>query len=153
MTLTLTDLPERIRSRIDFDGPVPQSPSRPVEGGCWLWTGGTFPAGYGSVWIDGQNRLLHQVVFELTVGRRSDRSQFIDHICRVRRCCNPAHLELVTPLGNMLSAQRETCSRGHEFTSENTSHPRGKPTQRRCKACAAQRQRESYARKKESGQC
>lgn len=151
--LSLTDLPERIRSRIDFDGPEPSAPARPVNGGCWLWTGGTFQAGYGSVWLDGRNRLLHQVVFEMTTGDRSDRDQFVDHICRVRRCCNPAHLELVTPLGNMLSAQRTHCRRGHEFTPENTSHPLGKPTQRRCKACAARRQRESYARKQEAAKC
>lgn len=145
--LTLTDLPERIIRRIDFDGPIPPDPSRPLTTGCWLWTGGTYPAGYGCVWLDGTNRLLHQVTFEITTGRRSDREMFLDHICRVRACCRPDHLELVTPLGNQLSAQRPTCSHGHEFTDANTYRPPGRPHVRVCRACNRRKTAAYYARK------
>src|SRR5690554_4342467 len=114
--IPLANLPERITSRIDFDGPLPEEPAVPVEGGCWIWGGGTFPAGYGSCWLNGVNRLVHQVVFEAATNERSNREAFLDHLCRVRRCCNPAHLKLGTPLDNMLTAQRPYCVNGHEYT-------------------------------------
>jgi len=140
-------LPARIVSSINFDGPVPPEPARPIDTGCWLWTRGTFPAGYGSAWLGGGSRLVHQVVFEAVKGERSDRELFLDHVCRVRRCCRPDHLELVTPEGNQISAQRPTCRKGHLLDVRNTGAVVGKKNQRTCRKCAAQRQRDYRARK------
>lgn len=68
--------------------------------GCWLWTGGTTTAGYGvySV-VKGEMTTAHRIVYELLVGPIPEGMQ-LDHLCRVRRCVRPEHLEPVTPLVN-----------------------------------------------------
>lgn len=146
--ITVTDLalPSRVIAGINPLGGIPDSPARPVDGECWVWTRNTYPSGYGRCWINGENRGVHQIVFEAHFGVRSDRERFIDHICRNRRCCNPEHLELVTPLGNQLSAQRDHCVNGHEFTPENTHRPASRPTTRVCRACGREKARRHRAR-------
>ncbi|MES2729986.1 MAG: HNH endonuclease signature motif containing protein [Pseudomonadota bacterium] len=67
----------------------------------------------------------------------------VDHLCRVKSCVNPAHLEAVTPaentrrmrmaLGPLRYAPVSQCKRGHPFDEENTQFRQdGK---RNCKAC------------------
>jgi hypothetical protein len=150
VTITITDLSSvlsRILDRINFDGPPPSDPATPITSGCWVWGGGTFPAGYGSCWLDGKNRLVHQVIFEAATGERSDRSKYLDHLCRVPRCCNPEHINLGTPLDNMLSAQRPFCVNGHEYTEENTARSGRTEHQRVCRECSRQKAARYRARK------
>jgi hypothetical protein len=72
---------------------------------------------------------------------------YIDRKVPVRRCCNPKHLEPVTPDENRWrgrwapteNAKRTHCQRGHEFTDENTYFPaRGG---RQCRECMRMRDR------------
>ena len=58
----------------------------------------------------------------------------IDHLCRVRCCVNPAHMEAVTQSANATRATRAICRRGHPMTDQNT-HRADFGTQRRCLAC------------------
>ena len=69
--------------------------------GCWQWTGGrggyqksygTFFGGFGTV-------RAHRWAYERWVGSVPDGMQ-LDHLCRVRLCVNPAHLEPVTASEN-----------------------------------------------------
>ena len=69
----------------------------------------------------------------------------LDHICRNRVCCNPQHLEPVTPKENqhrspITSAGKTHCKRGHPLSGDNLySHPgTGK---RGCRECRAMVQR------------
>lgn len=63
--------------------------------GCWLWTGSLNRNGYGRLSVGGRTRVTHRVVWVL-LGLPLESTQVLDHLCRVRSCCNPAHLEPVT---------------------------------------------------------
>src|SRR6266496_2265386 len=72
---------------------------------CWLWTGKTGRDGYGRIGLGGRGALVrvraHRFAYELLIGPIPDGLQ-IDHLCRVRHCVNPAHLEPVTQRENIL---------------------------------------------------
>lgn len=110
----------------------------PVSG-CWIWRGPKSANGYGHVMHGKQDHLVHRLVYTHFRGA-PDAAQHLDHLCRVRLCCNPWHLEAVTPRENVLrgvssSAQRARqthCKYGHEFTEENTGR---KASGRYCRAC------------------
>jgi hypothetical protein len=146
--LTVTDM-DRIRGR-SWIGGYPPNPYRPVEGLCVVWEGGKFPAGYGSISIDNQNRLVHRVAYEALVGPIPEGYE-IDHVCRVRACWNPAHLEAVTSAENMLRTQRPTCCKGHFFDAENTG-PGKRPSHRVCRACGLEKSRR-YRQRKAATRC
>lgn len=133
----VTDLIPRIADRIDVADQPPPEPLRPVDGGCWLWTGGTFRNGYGSVWLDGRNLLVHRVVYMALVGHIPRSRPHLDHVCRVRACCNPAHLEPVTIEENNLRARRPACPQGHLLEGENVYRRPDSPTSRGCRTCRA----------------
>jgi hypothetical protein len=66
----------------------------------------------------------------------------LDHLCRVRLCVNPAHLEPVTPQVNILRGASPNvvihhsgaCARGHERSRENT-YTNPKTGARGCRPC------------------
>jgi hypothetical protein len=129
--------------------------ARPDEAtGCWIWTGTRTRHGYGVVWdrSQGRNRKAHRVAYEELIGPIPDGLP-LDHLCRNPPCCNPAHLEPVTPQINSLRGETIAavhaaaiqCPQGHEYTPENTySSKRG---ERDCRICRRTRGRE-WARRK-----
>ena len=110
--------------------------------GCWLWTGSIDGVGYGRIWNGIKMTGAHRVVYELLVGPIPDGLQ-LDHLCRVRHCVNPSHLEPVTCRENLLrgvgvsaKAARQThCIHGHELTEENIYRWGKRPNARYCKIC------------------
>jgi hypothetical protein len=119
--------------------------------GCWLWTGVTYPSGYGQLHFKGsRNVRAHRFAYELLVGPIPE-AMTIDHLCHDsalcsggascphRRCVNPEHLALATVAENVrrsLKGRRGgRCKRGHEL---DYSAGRGI-----CRSCrnAARRQR------------
>lgn len=107
---------------------------------CWLWTASIGSHGYGQIgWQVGEGRntmvLAHRVAWWLAHGPIPD-GLTVDHRCRVRRCCNPAHLRLLTNVENARDngmARRTHCPHGHEYTPENTR--RDRHGHRFCRAC------------------
>jgi hypothetical protein len=97
---------ERFWSKVDKNGALPTW--TPFLGPCWAWTAGLFPAGYGCFKLDGKSRLAHRLSYEWVIGPIPEGDD-LDHLCRVRECCNPAHLEPVTPAEN---ARRALFARG-----------------------------------------
>ena len=80
-----------IWSRIDKNG----------AGGCWLWLGAKNRDGYGLTRPTGDKlRMAHRVVYELIVGPIPEGME-LDHLCYVRPCVNPEHMEPVTQLVNL----------------------------------------------------
>ncbi len=86
---SIDELPERIRKKIHVNG----------ESGCWEWTGYIKPTGYGVVSFKRRMTASHRVVYTLLVGEIGH-GLHCDHLCRNRSCCNPAHIEIVTPIEN-----------------------------------------------------
>lgn len=120
----------------------------PVEDGCHLWTAYIMPNGYGRFAYP-RGSLAHRFAYELAVGPIPDGLQ-IDHLCRVRCCVNPAHLEPVTHNENHVRAAGDECLYGHPRTPENTQVIRLPDgfTRPRCKPCSNWYCRELYHKKK-----
>lgn len=70
------------------------------ETGCWEWMWCISSCGYGALKRDGRVLKAHRVYYERHKGPIPDGLQ-IDHLCRNRRCVNPAHLEAVTKTENL----------------------------------------------------
>jgi len=113
------------------------------SGECWLWTGRLDKDGYAAQFkigsrTQGDRRLVrpHRWAYEQQVGEIPP-SLVIDHLCRVRHCVNPFHMDPVTPAENTRRGARATathCSKGHPLELL----PSGR--QRRCLTC-----RKAYA--------
>lgn len=87
-------LPERFWNKVTF-----------APTGCWLWTGAANGSGgYGVVRVAGRDLGAHRVFYDALVGP-APCWQHIDHLCGVRRCVNPAHLEPVTAAENVRRGQ------------------------------------------------
>lgn len=85
----------RFWGKVDKNGP----------GGCWLWTDVPNGAGYGTFRVGSKIVMAHRYVLTLA-GQSPADSMTVDHLCRVRLCVNPAHLEEVTNAENLRRARR-----------------------------------------------
>lgn len=109
--------------------------------GCWIWLGSVTTHGYG--YFQGKDRKkvgAHCASYEHFVGPISDGLQ-IDHLCRVRCCVNPDHLEAVTQRENLLRGDnhwrsKTHCPRGHPYSGDNLLvRDNGIKINRRCRIC------------------
>jgi hypothetical protein len=108
--------------------------------GCWLWVGPINYAGYAVMEVNGRQVRGARFAFEMFKGKIPD-GLTIDHLCRVRCCVNPDHLEAVPIRVNILRGEnppakngRKThCNQGHPLSGENLYiAPSGK---RFCRIC------------------
>ena len=107
------------------------------ETGCWLWMRPLEKSGYPRFY-DGRYRKAYRVMYERVRGPIPD-GLTLDHLCRVRHCVNPWHLEPVTLAENIrrgnspsaLAARKTHCIRGHWLAGANLLNSPG----RKCRAC------------------
>ena len=126
--------------------------------GCWLWP---FPPrrpnSYARMTDETQRtQTAHRAVYEMLVGP-IPAGITLHHLCGVKVCVNPAHMELLTQtehnrrhptIPSTSNATKTHCLRGHEFTPENTYHDR---KGRQCKTCNRERMRARYQRDTQAG--
>jgi hypothetical protein len=94
----------------------------------------------------------HRIAYELHHRRPIPPELTVDHLCRVRHCVNPSHLELVSRGENVLRgeapsaqhARATVCIARHPFDAANTYRtPKGI---RMCRTCKRRRDVEWHAR-------
>lgn len=155
-----TEEKARFWALVDRDGPIPSY--RPELGPCWLWLGtrrDAIDAGddatYGR-WrphAGEPTEYVHR--FALGCVEALVEGLEVDHLCRVRLCCNPRHLEQVTPAENRRrqaeARPRPTRCRNdlHDMSEANSIPPRTGRFGHECRACKAARQAASYQRRKQ----
>ena len=139
-----------------FISPEPMS-------GCWLWTGALTDKGYARIRGASKPVKAHRLSYELARGPIPDGLE-LDHLCRVRCCVNPAHLEPVTHAenvrrsiaaignpgalaGSAVQRAKTHCPSGHEYNEANTYRLLGS---RFCRACRNRACREISRRKREA---
>lgn len=111
---------------------------------CWIFHGSLTTKGYGHIKVGRSMRPTHRVTYEFFVGPIPD-GLVLDHLCRVRDCCNPDHLEPVTNRENYLRGVRRSrtthCPYGHPYDEANTYVHINREGQRRraCRTCRATR--------------
>lgn len=130
-------MPDRFWSKVS---PEPNT-------GCWLWTGSVTGNGYGKIQGNrrGELKSAHRWLYETVKGEVASALD-LDHLCRVRSCVNPEHLEPVTRSENLRrgltgkvnnpSAAKTQCPQGHPYDEANTIRRKGR---RHCRACETAR--------------
>jgi len=84
---------------------------RVAADGCWIWTAATSKSGYGKIYSEhaagarGSLISAHVASYLVHRGPIPDGAE-IDHLCRVKLCVNPDHLEAVTHAENMARSHR-----------------------------------------------
>ena len=126
---------------------------------CWLWTAQISNLGYGRFSIRSYPTYVHRYAYEFCVGLIPEDLE-LDHLCRVRHCLNPDHLEVVTSQENIRRGNaginmsgRTHCKSGHAFSGANVRVEQIKGTcgiRRICRTCerargARYRQRKAAA--------
>lgn len=147
-----TLLEERFWAKVDRNGPVPEC--APDLGSCWLWIAATTYQGYGVFTVkmaDGtwKRQPAHRVSWELFCGP-IPKGAVLDHLCRVKACIRPEHLDVVDVQTNTLrgvgptsaNARKTHCLHGH---SEWMPDGR-RDGWRDCRACKRIKNRERRAR-------
>jgi HNH endonuclease len=114
---------------------------------CMLWQGWKSEKGYGQITVPnsgGKTTSIHRAMFLHFKGPIPE-GLVLDHICRIRHCGNPDHLEFKTSGDNTrcgdtwkVNGLKTHCRNGHEFTPENTmleKTRRGGEFHRSCRTC------------------
>ena len=94
-------------------GPIPMNPLtryKKDDKGCWIWQGAVHKSGYGSIKWNGKATVAHRVIYEIVKGKIPE-GLVVDHLCSVKLCVNPDHLEAVSYSNNTQRAwDRNHCA-------------------------------------------
>jgi len=95
---------------------------------CWPWLGAHREDGYGVIKFDGKMYKVHRLAYLLAHGELSA-DLTVDHLCRMKSCINPTHLEAVTQSVNALRyfdhiGRKTHCPAGHEYAFGSRSYCR-----------------------------
>ena len=106
---------------------------------CWLWMG-KIDDGYGRFSIGDRLYLVHRLAFAVMKSKLGTNTQ-VDHLCKVRNCLNPEHLEEVTSKENtrrglikVFNTDPNKCPYGHDYDVEIPGKAEG-VTYKNCSKC------------------
>jgi len=94
---------------------------------CWFWRGALDIGGYGrfrrSSKVGGHTDMAHRYSYEYFI-RKIPKTMQLDHLCAVRNCVNPYHLEVVTNQQNIqrgftARGGKKHCPNGHRYSGDN----------------------------------
>lgn len=127
---------------------------------CWNWLGAKNDKGYGKMHDmskAGRKDYAHRVAYRVYKGDIPE-GLWIDHLCKNPSCCNPDHLEAVTPRENsmrgncpaFITVKTQRCKHGHDLTPENTRVINSKRDglTKRCRICVIKESRERNQRRR-----
>lgn len=124
--------------------------------GCWIWTGRQTHNGYGQY---GKRAIrAHRYALEF-LGNKIPPGKIVIHKCDTPLCVNPDHLLIGTlkqnsedmALKGRARGQNLThCSRGHEFTPENTRWVKARVASRQCRQCGREAKRRELERARDA---
>jgi hypothetical protein len=111
--------------------------------GCWQWTGHLNASGYPVLKHATKTMLAHRWAWEFIANESP--AQELHHVCEMRSCVNPAHLQAATIIEHpdkpsTINRHKTHCPNGHEFAGENLYID--KDGYRHCREC---RRRSSVA--------
>jgi hypothetical protein len=98
--------PERLKARIL------RSTARSPDTGCLIWTGCVSTSGYGVMYCEGRQELVHRVSHLVWVGPLEP-GQVVGHSCDQALCVEPGHLSATTQRENL----QDCCRRGRRGVS------------------------------------
>lgn len=103
------------------------------EGGCWIWQLSLTQGGYAQARVGHRIVRVHRFLYEELVGSIPE-GLVLDHICEVKSCVNPGHMDPVTQLENSHRTPtpirlKDRCIRGHDDWIEWGGR-------RRCRICS-----------------
>jgi len=118
---------------------IPKEIKLGISKKCWIWKDKSNAHGYGVFRVHGKQIPAARVAVILA-GLKLKPKEVPDHLCRVRNCVNPFHLEVVTPKINALrgigptaqNAKKTHCPRGHAFATDGFVNSKGS---RECRTC------------------
>jgi len=90
---------------------------------CWRWTGTHDAYGYANFKVQDVDYKVHRVSYELCVGPIPE-GLTLDHLCRVRDCVNPLHLEAHKEIERL---KVRVCSLHCSDDAKSEDHERGCP--------------------------
>jgi hypothetical protein len=126
-----------------------------TECGCLIWMGALNNGGYGNYTNRRglySSRLSHRIAYEDKHGPIPD-GLVLDHLCRIRCCVNPDHLEPVTHAVNLSRGfgaayqhrNKSLCKKGHQLSGANIMPRRSEGAGwRRCRECEKIRRKKRY---------
>lgn len=126
------------------------------EESCWPHPFSCTRGGYSRVTVDHTTMAYaHRVAYELLVGPIPP-GLTIDHLCKVRCCVNPKHMEVVTQKVNNLRGDSPAalnyrtlvCKNGHVLEGDNLVANYLKRGVRRCRICLNAWNARDYAKRK-----
>lgn len=151
---------ERFWAKVNKLGPV--STFRPDLGNCWAWQGSCTPDGYARFTVNKVILRAHRYSYELATRTSFPEGLVADHLCRVRNCVRPSHIEPKTHVENILAegslagvaiaahqSSKTHCPQGHEYTEGSIKQYAGR-RYRKCSTCQNTHAKNFYTRNRES---